>query len=74
MASKRPDLFYAYVAHSQVVNPANDLPLYKKVYAMAKEKKDQQALAIFTPGTDPHEVPNRISFFFPSSLIRYSES
>ena len=44
MASQRPDLFYAYVGHSQVVNPAIDLPLYDKIYQMATTKKDSIAL------------------------------
>ena len=37
MATKRPDLYYAYVGHAQVVNPSDDLPLYNKVYQRAQE-------------------------------------
>jgi pimeloyl-ACP methyl ester carboxylesterase len=46
MAAARPDLYHAYVGHSQIVSPANDLPLYNKVYSIAVEKKDSEALAI----------------------------
>ncbi|MFM9952373.1 MAG: alpha/beta fold hydrolase [Saprospiraceae bacterium] len=30
IASKRPDLFYAYVGHSQIVNPSIDIEFYNK--------------------------------------------
>src|SRR5687768_12726866 len=46
MATKRPDLFYSYVGHSQVVNPSNDLPLYNKVYQIAKKHNDKESLEI----------------------------
>ncbi len=37
MAVRRPDLFYAYVGHSQVVDPSNNLmSAYQKVYQMAQ--------------------------------------
>ena len=45
MALKRPDLFYAYVGHSQLVNPSEDIiKAYNKVYNMAEEVNDQEAL------------------------------
>ncbi|MES2648923.1 MAG: alpha/beta hydrolase [Bacteroidota bacterium] len=44
MAINRPDLFAAYVGHSQIVDPGDDLPLYNKVHQMAAEKKDKYAL------------------------------
>ncbi|HEY5967198.1 MAG TPA: alpha/beta hydrolase [Chitinophagaceae bacterium] len=36
MATKRPGLFYAYIGHSQIVNPSNDSALYNRVYEMAQ--------------------------------------
>lgn len=45
MALKRPDLFYAYVGHSQMVNPSEDIvAVYKMTYKKAKETGDQQSL------------------------------
>lgn len=44
MATKRPDLFYAYVGHSQIVNPTIDLDFYNKVYKTAEDKNDKVAL------------------------------
>lgn len=47
MAIKRPDLFYAYIGHSQVVNPTNDLIFdYQKVLKMAQDKHDQKSMDI----------------------------
>lgn len=44
IASKRPDLFYAYVGHSQMVNPNDDLSLYTKVYQLATAANDTTSL------------------------------
>ena len=44
IASKRPDLFYAYVGHSQIVNPDDDLSLYNKVFQMALKSNDTASL------------------------------
>jgi len=45
MALTRPDLFTAYVGHSQIVNPSEGFALgYKKVYDMAQAANDQDAL------------------------------
>jgi pimeloyl-ACP methyl ester carboxylesterase len=44
MATKRPDLFYAYVGHSQIVNPDDDLSLYNNVYQMALKSNDTVSL------------------------------
>jgi pimeloyl-ACP methyl ester carboxylesterase len=46
MSSKRPELYYAYVGHSQVVNPAIDIDLYNKIYKMAGDKNDKDGLEI----------------------------
>jgi pimeloyl-ACP methyl ester carboxylesterase len=56
MATKRADLYYAYVGHAQVVNPSDDLPLYNKVYQMAQENKDDKSIEVLnTIGKPPFE-------------------
>ncbi|HSC52657.1 MAG TPA: alpha/beta hydrolase [Phnomibacter sp.] len=56
IATKRPDLFYAYVGHSQIVNPNDDLSLYNKVYQRAINNNDKQSLDLLnTIGKPPHE-------------------
>lgn len=55
MATLRPDLFYAYVGHSQIVNPAISIELYGKIYKMAKNSNDKEALDVLnTIGTPPY--------------------
>jgi pimeloyl-ACP methyl ester carboxylesterase len=44
IATKRPDLFYAYVGHSQIVNPASDEGLYDKVLQLATSAGDSASL------------------------------
>ncbi|GAA0878360.1 alpha/beta hydrolase [Algoriphagus jejuensis] len=44
IATKRPDLFYAYVGHSQIVNPSSDEGLYKKVQQLATAANDTTSL------------------------------
>ena len=47
MAGQRPDLYYAYVGHSQVIDPAdNFLFVYDKVNRMAKAANDRKSLDI----------------------------
>jgi pimeloyl-ACP methyl ester carboxylesterase len=47
MAVKRPDLYKAYVGHSQVVEPAADLiKAYYKVYQLAQQASDQPSLEV----------------------------
>lgn len=46
IATRRPELFYAYVGHSQIVNADNDLVLYNKVYQMAQNYEDTASLAL----------------------------
>jgi pimeloyl-ACP methyl ester carboxylesterase len=65
MATKRPDLFYAYVGHSQIVNPANDTGLYNKVYKMATESKDTASIAhLNTLGKPPYEKARNVGRLF----------
>jgi len=44
IATKRPDLFYAYVGHSQIVNDASDEGLYAKVHELATAAGDSTSL------------------------------
>ena len=56
MATKRPDLFYAYIGHSQIVNPSNDPALYNRVYEMAQKNNDKESLEILnTIGKPPYD-------------------
>ncbi|WP_300565771.1 alpha/beta hydrolase [Flavobacterium sp.] len=56
MASKRPDLFSAYVGHSQVVVPSANMPrCYGVVYEKAEKAKDAASLEILnTLGKPPY--------------------
>lgn len=61
MASARPDLFYAYIGHSQIVNPSSDLQLYNRVYGMAQKNKDKESLAILDAiGKPPYDKAKNI--------------
>lgn len=44
IATKRPDLFYSYVGHSQIVNPSSDDAFYAKVYQLATAAGDSASL------------------------------
>lgn len=45
LAIKRPDLFYAYVGTSQVVNPSEDLLYdYQQIYSKAQSINDQKTI------------------------------
>lgn len=65
MATKQPDLFYAYVGHSQITDPADDLPLYQKVYQLAEKKQDTASLEILnTIGLPPYTEAKNIGNLF----------
>lgn len=65
IAAKRPDLFYAYVGQSQIVNPSIDIEFYNKVYKMADEKKDKDALEILnTIGKPPYDRAKKVGQLF----------
>lgn len=65
MATKRPDLFYAYVGHSQLVTPDDDLLLYNSVYKLAQEKNDQASLKILDGlGTPPYDKARSVGKLF----------
>jgi pimeloyl-ACP methyl ester carboxylesterase len=57
MALTRPDLFYAYVGHAQVVNASESLiRSYHQVYKMAKSAQDQESVDKLTSiGVPPYD-------------------
>jgi pimeloyl-ACP methyl ester carboxylesterase len=47
MAVKRPNLFYAYVGHSQIVDPSKNLVYdYQKIYKIVQNARDQKSMDI----------------------------
>lgn len=65
IVTKRPDLFYGYVGHSQIVNPAIDMEFYDKIYKMAENKKDKDALEILnTIGKPPYDRAKKVGQLF----------
>lgn len=45
MALKNPSLFYAYIGHSQIVNPSENLvATYQKTYKIAQDANDQESI------------------------------
>jgi len=65
MATDRPDLFYAYVGHSQITDPADDLPQYNKVYHLAEKNQDTTSLAILnTMGPPPYTEAKNMGKLF----------
>ncbi|WP_324585136.1 alpha/beta hydrolase [Agriterribacter sp.] len=65
MAAKRPELFYAYVGHSQVTDPAGDLTLYNKVYLLAEKNKDTASAAVLNAiGIPPYDEAKNVGKLF----------
>ena len=65
IATKQPDLFYAYVGHSQIVNPTIDIEAYTKIYKMAEEKNDKEALEILNSiGKPPYSRAKNVGLLF----------
>jgi len=66
MAIKRPDLFHAYIGHSQVVKPAENLVYdYQKVYQMAQKVNDKQSIQILDSiGIPPYTIARNSGRFF----------
>ena len=66
MAIKRPDLFYAYVGHSQVVNPSDNLVFdYHKIYKMAQHANDQVSVdTLNSIGLPPYDNPKNAGQLF----------
>jgi pimeloyl-ACP methyl ester carboxylesterase len=57
MALKRPDLFYAYLGHAQIVNFIENLKCaYQKVYEMAVEANDKETVdKLLLLGSPPYD-------------------
>ncbi|MEX2593677.1 MAG: alpha/beta hydrolase [Anditalea sp.] len=57
MALRRPDIYYAYVGHSQLVSPADDfIHVYHKIYKTAQEKNDQESIkTLESVGPPPYD-------------------
>lgn len=65
IATKRPDLFYAYVGHSQIVNISGDERLYSSVYQLAVENKDTASLnKLIAIGKPPYERARTVGQFW----------
>lgn len=48
IVTKQPELFYAYVGHSQIVNASIDTTFYNKIFTMATSKADNAAIEMLT--------------------------
>lgn len=57
MAVRRPDIFYAYVGHSQLVTPNKDLvQVYQKINQMVLDKNDEESIKTLQMlGTPPYD-------------------
>jgi pimeloyl-ACP methyl ester carboxylesterase len=66
LAEARPDLFYAYIGHSQLLYPANDLKLaWQKAYQQVKKAADQKSLAVLDAlGMPPYDTARQYGQFF----------
>ena len=62
MALKNPELFYAYIGHSQMVNPSKTaVSAYQKVYEMAKKAGDNESLEILhSIGKPPYDTARNL--------------
>ena len=61
MVTQRPDLFYAYVGHSQIVNPTIDVAFYNKIHTIAETKKDKEALEeLSNIGPPPYDRARKV--------------
>ncbi|MBW4359857.1 alpha/beta hydrolase family protein [Flavobacterium taihuense] len=65
IVTKRPDLFYAYVGHSQIVKPAIDDAFYNKIYKIAKDKNDTESLEVLNSiGKPPYDRAKKTGQLF----------
>lgn len=65
IASRQPELFYAYVGHSQIVQGVISPQLYQTVYKIAASKNDTQALNILQSiGKPPYRIAKNAGLFF----------
>ena len=66
MAIKRPDLFYAYIGHSQVVHPTNNLVhAYEKVLKFANQTGDSTSMNVLQSlGAPPYDLAKKAGQLF----------
>ena len=65
IVTKNPELFYAYVGHSQIVTPNIDVEFYTKIYKIAEEKKDKEALEVLNAiGRPPYSRAKNVGLLF----------
>lgn len=65
IATKRSDLFYAYVGHSQMVNPTLDAAFYDKIYKIAESKNDTESLGVLNSiGKPPYDGAQKVGQLF----------
>lgn len=62
MAIKRPDLYHAYVGHSQLVNPSEDIiQVFHKTNQLAHERNDSTAIELLkSVGPPPYHQANHL--------------
>jgi pimeloyl-ACP methyl ester carboxylesterase len=65
IVTKQPNLFYAYVGHSQIVKPAIDGVLYAKIYKIAEDKNDTESLEVLNSiGKPPYDRAKKVGQLF----------
>jgi pimeloyl-ACP methyl ester carboxylesterase len=65
IVAKQPELFYAYVGHSQIVNSTIDVAFYARIYKIAEEKKDKEALELLNSiGRPPYSRAKNVGLLF----------
>jgi pimeloyl-ACP methyl ester carboxylesterase len=62
IAIKNPELFYAYIGHSQMVNPSAALGyVYQKVFHLAQNAKDQKTIDVLNSiGKPPYDTAKNL--------------
>jgi pimeloyl-ACP methyl ester carboxylesterase len=72
IATKRPDLFKAYIGHSQIVDFAgNDKKAYQRVLAMAQKANDKASLETLTSLGEPPYAAARKTGQFMRVIKKY---
>lgn len=65
IVTKQPELFYAYVGHSQIVTPNIDVDFYAKIYKIAEKRNDIEALEILKAiGKPPYNRAKNVGLLF----------
>jgi len=65
IVSKQPEFFYAYVGHSQIVDPTINEEFYMKVYKMAEKNNDKESLELLNSiGKPPYSRAKNVGLFF----------